>query len=81
MFERAEFNLLMHAASFSPRRFSCTKNELMVLESGINNTLLNILAYKYLSFTSMKIPHFTFLQNKSCIKNELVVLESTSITN
>ena len=36
MLEQAEFDLFVRA-SFNPRNFSCTKNELMVRQSYINN--------------------------------------------
>ena len=38
MFEQAEFNMFVRA-SFNPRNFSWTENELMVRESYINNAL------------------------------------------
>ena len=41
MVERAEFNLMFACVSFDPRNFSCTKNELMVRKSYLNNALLS----------------------------------------
>ena len=38
--ERPEFNMLVRA-SFNPRNFSCTKIELVVRQSYINNALLS----------------------------------------
>ena len=40
MLEQAEFNMFVRAC-FNPRKFSCTKNELVVRQSYINNALLS----------------------------------------
>ena len=40
MLERVEFNMFVRA-SFNPRNFYCTKNELNVRKSYINNALLS----------------------------------------
>ena len=40
MIEQAEYNMFVRV-SFNPLNFSCTKNELMVRKSYINNTLLS----------------------------------------